>query len=357
MTNEKADDELVQVPSDGRIPGNGSSEDPTPRRLFEGDGKPSHGVHDTNNFSWGGSEDEAGELVGFMDMQNEMKKFACETRAALREQSFTEHGQGPSSKFLPVSVASPLSVKPSAETDDPSARTSQSKEKVTIGSESTGTEFADLQANEMPVLIRSMDCFDGIAKGDITLSLLSENTGMEETSVGATWANRVKGAIWRSRRMRNMLQATESHPKHGTRSPARGRSSLPVDVDKARVAGNFRTVASTQEAALLHLKHDELDESIELFEDIIFAYYSYFEKSLNMREKNPNLQSELGTIDFKPYIGVALHNLGILNLLNGEYGEALSFFNRAMDNRRGHLGENHPDHIVRKRFNECELCR
>lgn len=129
-------------------------------------------------------------------------------------------------------------------------------------------------------------------------------------------------------------------------SPARGRSSLPVDTDKARVAGGVQNVAATQDAALEHLKHDEIDEALELFEDIIFAYYSYFDHSLKVREQNPSLQGGLGTTDFKPYIGVALHNLGILNLLNGQYQEALSFFTRAIDNRKSCLGEGHPDHVV-----------
>ena len=129
-------------------------------------------------------------------------------------------------------------------------------------------------------------------------------------------------------------------------SPARGRSSLPVDLDKGRVAGGFRSVEATQEAALAHLKHDEIDEALELFEDIIFAYYSYFEKSLKEREKNPGVNGP-PTTDFKPYIGVALHNLGIMNLLNGRYREALSFFTRAVENRLACLGQGHPDHVVR----------
>ena len=139
-------------------------------------------------------------------------------------------------------------------------------------------------------------------------------------------------------------------------SPARGRSSLPVDVDGARVAGSFRTIASTQDAALLHLKHDEIDEAIELFEDIIFAYYSYFERSLSKREKNPGADTNVKPVDFQLYVGVALHNLGVLNLLRGEYAEAISFFTRAVENRRSHLGEDHPDHIVSLQHDrDCSL--
>ena len=149
--------------------------------------------------------------------------------------------------------------------------------------------------------------------------------------------------------MRRSMGSMEGSPlpqNHLTSaSPSRGRSSLPVDTDKARVAGGIRTVQSTQEAALGHLKHDEIDEAMDLFEDIIFAYYSYFEKSLKAREANPGAAFG-GITDFRPYIGVALHNLGILNLLKGEYKEALSYFGRAVDNRKACLGEGHPDHVV-----------
>ena len=207
-----------------------------------------------------------------------------------------------------------------------------------------------IQPNVTPTLVQSMDSKYGIAKGDITLSLLNENTGRIETSKNATWAGRVHGAVWRCRRMRRCIAGEEAESKQQAGSPAKGRSSLPVDLDKGRVEGGYRSISSTQDAALLHLKHDEIDEALELFEDIIFAYYAYFEQSLKAREKNPNLQGGLGTTDFKPYIGVALHNLGILNLLNGDYKEALSFFMRAVENRKACLGEGHPDHVVSGQF-------
>ena len=210
---------------------------------------------------------------------------------------------------------------------------------------SHASEFSELHTGLSPVLVRSMDSDYGIPKGDITISLLNENTGTE-ASKNSTWAGRVDCAIWRCRKMRRSmggLAEVGSDQPPGT--PARGRSSLPVDLDEARVAGGFRSVASTQEAALMHLKHDEIDEACELFEDIIFAYYSYFERSLKLRENNP-LQEGGASTDFKPYIGVALHNLGILNLLKEEFQEALSFFTRAVDNRKSCLGEGHPDHVA-----------
>ncbi|KAL3913626.1 MAG: hypothetical protein SGILL_006413 [Bacillariaceae sp.] len=358
---------LVQSPSDGRIPGNGSMEEAPPRQLF-GAEKPDDGevVKDFNPFENSmESQESIGPPIPIKDMQVEMRKFASETRAALRDQSFTEQAQGvaTSAKFVPVISPSPIPDDKSATEDNPSEAVAflEPKPEETpdlelaqsqanrsrAGSKSTyeiGAEFADLQGDEAPVLIRSLDCFDGIAKGDITLSLLSENTGSGETSVGATWANRVKGAIWRSRRMRRSLDDFDNN-KASQQSPG----SPPVNI------GALKTVASTQDAALHHLKHDEIDESIELFEEIIFAYYSYFERSLNEREKNPSIEKGLQAADFQLYIGVALHDLGVLNLLKGEYVEALSFFTRAAENRRGHLGEGHPDHIVSEELVVKEL--
>jgi tetratricopeptide (TPR) repeat protein len=187
-----------------------------------------------------------------------------------------------------------------------------------------------------------MDSYLGISKGDITLSLLNEDNSI---SAKSTWANRVRVAVWRARRMRRGFGGN-SHVQddRAPGTPVKRGSSLHGDIDRARVSGSVRTVQGLQEAALVHLMHDEVDEALELFEDIIFAYYNYFERSLKAREDNPGVHH--ASTDFRPYIGAALHNLGILNLLKGEYNQALSYFGRAVDNRRGCLGESHRDHVV-----------
>ena len=77
--------------------------------------------------------------------------------------------------------------------------------------------------------------------------------------------------------------------------------------------------------------------------------------------------------DHKAYIGAALHNIGILQLLRSEFEEALSFFEKAagmsgsmvcsvhicidgvylilsfllLENRKDHFGEGSVDHLVR----------
>ena len=291
--------------------------------------------------------------------QHEMLRFVNDTRAALREK------ESPSSQFRSLAISSSVgdeahSIEVTASFNDEAAKTRRLNrpdfdamtERSLASEAAESSDNSTFDISTTPVLVHSMDSYLGIAKGDITLSLLNENTGRVDTSKKATWANRVHGAIWRCRRMRRSMgsigsiQVPTPEDERTPGSPARGRSSLPVDMDKARVAGGVRTVQSTQQAALGHLQHDEIDEALELFEDIIFAYYAYFEKSLKAREANPGMGNG-GITDFRPYIGVALHNLGILNLLNGEYKEALSYFGRAVENRKACLGEGHPDHVVR----------
>mmetsp|Transcript_45045 Transcript_45045/g.109505 ORF Transcript_45045/g.109505 Transcript_45045/m.109505 type:complete len:1183 (+) Transcript_45045:24-3572(+) len=308
-------------------------EDPVPRMLDFG--QPNHVNESTELDQFTSSEDM---------IQLEMRKFAKETRNFLREQSFTQSNEPP----VGDSAIHGINENPSMDRSEPKPEPthfdmdtqSESLKKPVPNTPnstgSTGKDFVDLKDFEVPVMVESMDSFNGIAKGDIMLSLLSENTGSEEATNGATWGLRVHGAIWRARRMRRSF-THEADSK-------RGRSSLPVDVDYSRVVGGFRTIASTQDAALLHLQHDEINEAIELVEDIIFAYYSYFEKSLSSREQNSD-KAGVGIIDFKPYIGAALHNLGVLNLLRGEYHEALSYFSRSVENRKSQHGEGRPDHV------------
>lgn len=104
--------------------------------------------------------------------------------------------------------------------------------------------------------------------------------------------------------------------------------------------------SSIQEKALAHLATDEFEQALELYEDIIFNYYSFFEQVLAKRDEfsSEDISTELS--NFKPYIGASLHNLGVIHLLKGDYEDAFSFFKRAVDNRRACLGDAHPDCVV-----------
>jgi hypothetical protein len=50
--------------------------------------------------------------------------------------------------------------------------------------------------------------------------------------------------------------------------------------------------------------------------------------------------------DFKPYIGAALHNIGMVHLLKGHYEAAFTHFERAALNRSTRLGNGHVDYVV-----------
>ena len=325
---------------------NNNVDGPNPRKLDYGDFRQTDQFAIDANDEGDTSGYEGFKPVAFDydEIQDEMKKFASDTRAALRETSFTDIVQDPFSSAVPVAFSSPMSTNRSLDAENPNTdpdfqTNAVSDPKIESYPKGTSTNnrtikinFSDLQANEAPVLLNTLDSFDGIAPGDITLSLLSENTGRADTSVAATWANRVHGATWRARRMRrNLIHPGEIRPSN---------------TDDIRVGNGLQTVACIQQAALTHLKHDEMDQSITLIEGVVFSYYSFFERSLNLREKNPTSDMGFETINFKTYIGVGLHNLGVLNLLKGDYEEALSYFSRAVESRKDHLGDNHPDYIV-----------
>jgi hypothetical protein len=64
--------------------------------------------------------------------------------------------------------------------------------------------------------------------------------------------------------------------------------------------------------------------------------------------KNDTVENQRAeaALDFRAYIGTALHNLGLLHFLSGDFDDALSFFMRARDSRKALLGENHADYLV-----------
>lgn len=93
-------------------------------------------------------------------------------------------------------------------------------------------------------------------------------------------------------------------------------------------------------------QNDELELAIELYEGIMFAYYSYFDGALKRYELRKGSSVGREVLDFRPFIGTALHNLGIVNLLQGDFGAALSFFHRAAENRKACLGRAHVDYVV-----------
>lgn len=95
---------------------------------------------------------------------------------------------------------------------------------------------------------------------------------------------------------------------------------------------NLTSLSSTQ--------HDEIEAALELYEEVVTIYAEAFKETAKKRKKKDKN-------DHKAYIGAALHNIGILQLLRFDFEEALSFFEKAAENRKDHFGEGSVDHMVR----------
>jgi hypothetical protein len=107
----------------------------------------------------------------------------------------------------------------------------------------------DAISNGKLILVESIDNDFGIPIGDIMISLLNEDTDV-------SWASRVHEAIWRCRTMRRNFDSKYLQGKHEHQpgNPSVGRTSVPVDVDDARMIGGVGSVSKTQGAAQEHLR-------------------------------------------------------------------------------------------------------
>lgn len=116
---------------------------------------------------------------------------------------------------------------------------------------SGSSEMTEIQSNITPILVKTLDDHLGIAKGDIMISLLGGT--VLQVTVQAQWAGRVQEAIWRSRTFRRNCDGQGRDAFSELRTTKR-RSSLPIDVDDACVAGGIRSIGKTEEAVMEHLK-------------------------------------------------------------------------------------------------------
>jgi hypothetical protein len=115
--------------------------------------------------------------------------------------------------------------------------------------------------------------------------------------------------------------------------------------------GGVGSVSKTQGAAQEHLKYDDFDDALMLYEDIIFSYYRFFDEILKKSETELLEQSMTGKVsDFKSYIGAALHNIGMVHMLKGDHEAAFTHFERAVLNRAACLGNGHVDYVVSERI-------
>jgi hypothetical protein len=167
----------------------------------------------------------------------------------------------------------------------------------------------------------------GVPQGDIMLSLLNENPD-------TTWAIRVQEATLRCRSMRQKLDPDwaadqESRAKRVRKAPS----------------SNTNTAAMRQRA-LEHLYFCELDEALVVYEKIILHLYDRIEEVMKGAGSTSTESITEQIKGFKPLIGTALHDLGVVHLVRGEHDKALNYFQRAATNRASCLGMRHLDHIV-----------
>lgn len=193
-----------------------------------------------------------------------------------------------------------------------------------------------------PLLVQSINNDLGIPKGDIMLSLLNENTER-------TWASRVTESIWRCRTMRQNCDTKWLRQKLERKigAPSRGRTSVAIDVDDNEIIGGIENVEETQKSALEHLKYDDFEDALELYEKIAGCYYRYFEGVIRSSNNLPHMVLLERLAYFKAFIGACLHNIGVIHLLRGEYLEAYTCFDRATNKRGECHGIGTTDHLVR----------
>lgn len=108
-------------------------------------------------------------------------------------------------------------------------------------------------------MVVSLNGSNGIARGDITLSLLDESSA--QTSSDMKGSDKVRSAISRMRDMRKGIRGSvvgngfeKSTDSFAPRSSSKSKRSHPIDVDKERVAGGEGHIEFLQDAALKHLE-------------------------------------------------------------------------------------------------------
>lgn len=187
----------------------------------------------------------------------------------------------------------------------------------------------------LPALINCLDSDVGIPKGDVFISLLNDDPH---------WASRITEAVWRNRLVRRGSDTAYLKGKVSRKKgdPGLGRTSVLVDADEGRVLEST-SVSDTQAAAIQHLKYDEVPDALDLYEDILERYYHFSEELLNKG-------LEERWFEFLPYIGIALYDIGIVQMLVGDFESACQNFERALHNLermqgRGRSNE-HLEHSV-----------
>jgi tetratricopeptide (TPR) repeat protein len=104
----------------------------------------------------------------------------------------------------------------------------------------------------------------------------------------------------------------------------RATPSVPVDLDDGAFLEAEHNLRAIHEMAAEHLAHEEFEEAIEVFEEILRAQ-----------------KERYGQEHYR--VGTALHNLGVVHLKRRDYTKAIAVFREAVEVRQASLVPNHPD--------------
>lgn len=244
----------------------------------------------------------------------------------------------------------------SSASGEESGKTACTSEAMSIASLKT-----EILSNKAPLLVGTLDNVIGICKGDVLLSLVHAKD-LNASSASSDGGVQIRNAVWRMRIMRRCLTLRETGELSGNPAsygvfgksncpfPVRSRSSLPVDVDNMRVVGALEQTRALEASAIDHLRHDEFDDALELYDDILYSYKETFKR----RNWNMNA-AEDGNFCVQPYIGNVLHNKGIVNFLKQDFTEALSCFEQALESRKSRDDSSNPDELTTRV--RIALCR
>lgn len=104
----------------------------------------------------------------------------------------------------------------------------------------------------------------------------------------------------------------------------RAKGSMLVDVDEEGIMDAELHLRSIYDQALGHLRHEEFDEAIDVFESARRSHKDKYGETHHL-------------------VGTALHNIGVIHLHAEHYDQALESFREAVNVRTASLGPEHPD--------------
>jgi hypothetical protein len=175
----------------------------------------------------------------------------------------------------------------------------------------------DALQDGLPFRINMLNNDLGLPIGDVIISLFNE--GDDDKS----WVARVSEAVWRCRIVRRNCDTKwlKGKLKRHHNSPCLEKSSsFAYSGDRLVLE---RSIQEVQATAIQHLKYDELSDAVYLYTEILDRYTSYIPALQALPDSNHKLR-HLGV-----YIGIAKYDLGVVKMLQGEFGIACSLFEKA----------------------------